>query len=117
MVRAALACAFAALIAAAGCGSGSQNAPTRPTSNPAARVPAQRKHERAPAAPQSSAAAAVASLRATVDASARLAQTRADPDAGSRRFKALMAALWSDIVAGSPSRAAVAFFPKTRTCA
>jgi hypothetical protein len=112
MVRAALACAFAALIAAVGCGSSSQNALTRPASHSAARVPAQRKHERAPAAAPSSASAAVVSLRATVDASARLPQTHAFPGAASRQFKALMAALWSGIAAGSPSRAAVAFLPK-----
>src|SRR5207302_11135390 len=46
MARAALACAFAALIAAVGCGSNSPNALTRPASHSAARVPAQRRHER-----------------------------------------------------------------------
>ena len=45
-------------------------------------------------------------------AQALLPQTPAHPLSDSSQFRALMAALWSGVVTGSPARAAVAFFPQ-----
>ena len=45
-------------------------------------------------------------------AQALLPQTPAHPLSDSSQFRALMAALWSGVVSGSPARAAVAFFPQ-----
>jgi hypothetical protein len=98
--RASTVSAFALIAALSGCGSSSHPTPTRALS------------AASPTAPAHRARLHPASLRARVRRSALLPQTRVFPSSDSGEFRALMAALWSGVLADSPARAAVAFFPR-----